>query len=115
MSAVTLTKTPAKATPTCPPWCTAPHDRDTPHYREHRSSGVRPTHGLCASLSWTEPLTEVSGYLGSEPRIYFQIGDASMSLKGWQASDLAAVMDEVDRPGEAELLRDMVARIGDGK
>lgn len=115
MSAVTLTKTPAKATPTCPDWCTAEHADDTRSYREHRGTGVRPTSGLYANTWWHEPLTRTADFVGSGPRVYFALGDASMVLRLSQARELAGVMDEVDRPGEAELLRSMVARIGDGK
>lgn len=114
MKTATTTETATTGTPPCPAWCTAPHDCDSPDYREHRSTPVRPTHGLYAVVRWVEPITDRARYLGSEPRVYFSLGDAAIGLSVRQATDQAAVMTAVGQDDAAELLRDMVTLIEDG-
>ena len=114
MKTATTTETATAGTRTCPAWCTAPHDCDSPDYREHRSTPVRPTHGLYAVVRWVEPITDRARYLGSEPRVYFSLGDAGIGLSARQATGLAGVMTEAGHDDAAELLRVMVALIEDG-
>ena len=109
---VTLTKTPAKPTDSCPAWCTATHADDLRHYREHRGDGVRTTSGMFAVVSWLEPVTPSARYLAVAPQVYFSLGDADLQLSARQASSLAAMMADAGRLDAAELLREMVALIG---
>jgi hypothetical protein len=95
-------------------WCNGNHLPPTRDYREHRSTGVRPTHGLYASVSWLEPLNAVARYSDAGPYVYFRAGDVDVSLPVGQADRLAAVMDELGRGDAADLLRRMVALVTDG-
>lgn len=95
-------------------WCKGDHLPPTRNYREHRSTGFAPTHGLYASVSWLEPLTPAARFSGSEALVFFAAGDADMVLTARQASGLAAVMDELGRGDAADLLRRMVALVTDG-
>ncbi|WP_187438106.1 DUF6907 domain-containing protein [Actinomadura decatromicini] len=112
---VTLTKAPAKATASCPAWCNDDHHADTSDYRHHHSGGVAPRHGLYASLSWPEPLTNGGRFLDGGPRIYFSVGDGAMGLSVRQADDLAEIMEELAQDDAVALLRDLVARAGGGR
>ncbi|TDB83430.1 hypothetical protein E1264_28545 [Actinomadura sp. KC216] len=106
MSAATKTAT-AK---TCPAWCAGDH-ADSADYRHHQGRGITPTFGLYASISWSEPLTATARAMDAGPKVFFKVGDGSLSLTAQQATDLAEVMEELERDDAAGLLRDMVARI----
>lgn len=95
-------------------WCNGDHLPPTRDYQEHRSTGIRPTQGLYAAVSWLEPRTQVARFVDSGPSVYFAIGDAHISLTLQQTVDLAAVMDETRQPEAARLLRRMAALITKG-
>ena len=112
MSAPQQTTTQAKPTDTCPPWCVAPHSRDTDYVRQHLSDELNPTFRRYGQLRWDERL---DGDRDKGALVWLQVREHEVPLEPWRAGLLAEVLAELegDAAEMAGLLRDVLRQADD--
>ncbi|WP_395109837.1 hypothetical protein [Actinomadura sp. SCN-SB] len=88
-----------RTTSTCPAWCTAGHESDTPLTRYHHSDMLSPGWGAYASLTWMEMQVGDGGV-----RVYLSAGDGALCVSLREVPGVVALLEEFGARQAAALL-----------
>jgi hypothetical protein len=112
MSAVTLTKQPARPGVCLLPWCNSDH-RETRSWLEHGSAHIREGR-MYGRITWAQPLDKAAQYLDAGARVYLRVGDANMHLPLRRLADTAKFLRESGAAEVADFVERMAVLAADG-
>ena len=113
MSAVTLTKNPARPGVCLLPWCNSDHRETRSHWLDHGSAHIREGR-MYGRITWAQPLDKAAQYLDTGARVYLRVGDANMHLPLRGLADTAKFLRESGAAEVAEFVERMVVLAADG-